>query len=144
MIQNILKQLNAAVDPANSRSKRFFCPMQLPTLNEYTRASRGNKYASAQMKKKAENIVAWYAISQLGRWNTQKPVFLVFHWVEKNKKRDHDNVAFAKKFVQDALVTAGVLAGDGWKHVDGFIDLFSVDKNNPGVEVIILEVADDI
>lgn len=124
-------------------SKSFFIPTLLPTLNEYTRASRGNIYASANMKRKTEENISFWAISQLGRWRAYKPVFLIFHWKEMNKKRDHDNVAFAKKFVQDALVKTGVIQGDGWKHVLGFVDMFSVDKEKPGVEVTILEVMDE-
>lgn len=124
----------------NMRSKRFFVHALLPTLNEYTKATRGNLYASAAMKKNAERIIMMEAISQLRGWKTDKPVFLVFRWVERDKRRDHDNVAFAKKFVQDALVKAGVIPGDGWKHVTGFLDLFEIDKKNPGVEVCIVEV----
>lgn len=125
-----------------SASKTFFVAALLPTLNEYTLASRGNIYASAKMKKEAEEIVMW-SIRQLRGWKTDKPVFIVFRWVEKNRKRDHDNVAFAKKFVQDALVKAGVIGGDGWKHVIGFVDTFDVDKKRYGVEVTLLEVCDE-
>lgn len=125
-------------------SKRFFVPSLLPTLNEYTSASRANRYASASMKKNDEDMLIWHIRSQLRGYKSKRPVFLVFKWVEKNKKRDHDNVAFAKKFCQDALVKAGVLEGDGWKHVIGFIDLFCVNKERYGVEVTILEVEDEL
>lgn len=123
--------------------KRFFIQTPLPTLNEYTEATRGNLYASASMKKKAEQAIMWEARSQLKGWRTKTPVFIIFEWVERNKRRDHDNVSFAKKFIQDALVKDGVLQGDGWKHVIGFVDLFSIDKERPGVEVTILEVEDE-
>jgi len=122
------------------RSKSFFVHGLLPTLNEYTRASRANIRASAGMKKKAEQRIMFEIRSQLGGWSTEKPVFLIFRWVEKNKRRDHDNVAFAKKFAQDAMVRAGVIQGDGWKHVVGFLDRFSIDPEDPGLEVTILEV----
>lgn len=132
--------LKNLVDGRITASKRFFVHGALPTLNEYTRASRANKFASATMKKNAEQVIMWEIRSQLRGWKTDKPVFIVFRWVEKDKRRDHDNVAFAKKFVQDSLVKAGVLQGDGWKHVVGFLDLFAVDKDNAGVEVLLLEV----
>lgn len=125
------------------RSKSFYVHTLLPTLNEYTKASRGNIRASAGMKKRAEKHILLEIYTQLQGWHTEKPVFLVFHWVEKNKRRDHDNVAFAKKFVQDAMVKAGVLQGDGWKHVTGFLDRFSINPEDPGVEVTILEVEDE-
>jgi Holliday junction resolvase RusA-like endonuclease len=95
------------------------------------------------MKKRVERNIMWEARTQLKSWKARNPVFLVFHWVEKDKRRDHDNVAFGKKFIQDALVSLRVLEGDGWKHVIGFLDVFSVNKNNPGVEVVILEVSNE-
>jgi hypothetical protein len=58
--------------------------------------------------------------------------------VEKNRRRDQDNIAAGKKLVIDGLVQAGVLAGDGWKYVRGFFDEFSVDPTRPGVMVTIV------
>ena len=124
----------------NTASKRFSIREPLPTLNEYTLATRSNMYASANMKKKAERGIMTEAKYQLRTWKTDKPVFLVFKWVEKNQRRDKDNVAFAKKFILDALVELEVLQGDSWKYVVGFIDLFEIDKSDPRVEVTILEV----
>ncbi len=61
--------------------------------------------------------------------------------VRKNRRRDLDNISsFGRKVVQDALVSAGVLKDDGWKHVVGFSDRFDVDKANPHIEVRIREV----
>ena len=54
-------------------------------------------------------------------------------------RRDKDNIAFAKKFIQDSLVHAGVLQNDGWKHIEHFTDDFAVDPKNPRVEVVIEE-----
>ena len=41
---------------------------------------------------------------------------------------------------KDGLVGSGVLQGDGWNNIDGFSDTFEVDKENPRVEVRIIEV----
>lgn len=46
-------------------------------------------------------------------------------------------MAFAKKFILDALVKAGILAGDGRKNVVGFSDEFHVDPGNPRVVITI-------
>lgn len=55
-------------------------------------------------------------------------------------RRDLDNISsFGRKVIQDALVNAAVLKGDGWKHVVGFSDRFEVDKENPRIEVRIIE-----
>ena len=45
------------------------------------------------------------------------PVTVRFTWVEGNRRRDIDNVAFAKKFVLDGLVQAGVIGNDTPQYV---------------------------
>lgn len=59
---------------------------------------------------------------------------------EPNKRQDKDNISsFGRKVIQDSLVQYGVLKDDGWKHVVGFSDRFEVDKENPRIEVKIIE-----
>jgi hypothetical protein len=60
-----------------------------------------------------------------------------FLWVERDQRRDKDNVAAAKKFILDGLVSANVISGDGWGGVAGFTDEFAVDAARPGVHVTI-------
>lgn len=115
-------------------------PGRLPGLNEYIRAERTNKYKAAKMKHKSEDAVVWAARKHLRGVKIKKPVEIHYLWVEKDNRRDRDNIAFAKKFVQDALVNAGVLENDNYKHVVGFSDRFDVDKENPRIEVLIREV----
>lgn len=62
-----------------------------------------------------------------------------FYWHERTKKRDADNIAFAKKFILDALVKNGVLADDSRKYVKGFYDTI-VDDKEDFVIVELLEV----
>lgn len=113
---------------------------RLSSLNEYVAAERSNRYKGAKMKADNEKII-FVAIRQCMRGvRIEKPVHMDYLWVEKNKRRDHDNVAFARKFVQDALVNAGVLKDDGWDEIVGFSDRFEVDKDNPHIEVRIMEV----
>ncbi len=113
----------------------------LPSLNEYIDACRGNKFEANAMKQHTESLICYFISRSLGadRPNIDKLVHINFHWREATRKRDKDNVAFAKKFILDAFVRYGVLAGDGWKVVDGFADSFTVDKNDPGVTVTITE-----
>jgi Holliday junction resolvase RusA-like endonuclease len=112
-------------------------PGQFPGLNDYIRAERGNRYAAATMKKQIEQKVMLLA---KGLPPISRPVYMHYLWVEPNQRRDKDNIVFARKFIQDGLVRAGVLQGDGWKHIAGFSDSFAVDKHNPRVEVRIEEV----
>lgn len=122
--------------------KKFIIPGQLPNLNDYTKACRTNKFAGAKMKKDAEKIVSAYISQQLKGVQFPGKVRIYFTWYEPNRRRDIDNVAFAKKFVLDALVSAGVLKSDGWNGVAGFTDVFMVDRHNPRIEVEIESVGD--
>ena len=113
---------------------------QLPNLNEYTKACRGNKYVGAQMKKEAERIISAYIQQQLKGVHIEGEVRLAFRWYEPNKMRDLDNICFAKKFILDALVSNGIIVADGWRCVKGFTDNFFIDKEKPRIEVDIEKV----
>lgn len=112
---------------------------RLPGLNEYTAANRTNAYAGATMKKKAENLVIWSIKRDLPDVRIKVPVTVDFRWIEANKKRDLDNICFAKKFVLDGMVKSGLIENDNWAHVSGFVDHFEVGPA-PMVIVNIQEV----
>lgn len=108
---------------------------RLPSLNEYTRACRGNKYMGAKMKKENEELIGWHIATQLKEIHFDAPVRMAFRWYEPNGKRDLDNICFAKKFILDALVSNEVIKNDNWKHIKGFTDEFFIDSKNPRIEV---------
>lgn len=116
---------------------KLVIPGVLPSLNEYIRAERGNRYHAASLKKQTEDMIAACIAQQLRGVRFDGPVKITYTWYEENRKRDKDNIAFAKKFIQDALVATGVLENDGWREIHSFADEFHVDKRNPRVEVII-------
>lgn len=111
-------------------------------LNEYVSAERTNRYKAASLKRQTELRIQYAIKAQAKGIRFAKPVTMRYRWYEKNRKRDKDNVSFAKKFVQDALVHSGVLENDGWKNIESFTDEFFVDAQNPRVEVEIEEVED--
>jgi len=100
-------------------------------LNSYIRAERANKYYSAKIKKEQTEMVGWIAKGL----KLTPPLHITFNWFCKNKRKDPDNIAFAKKFILDGLVMVGVLTNDGWGEIAGFTDVFKVDKKNPRVEI---------
>lgn len=114
-------------------------PGRLPGLNEYIAAERSNRHLGAKMKRDSGNIVSTYIRRSMRGIRIDNPVFIKYTWIEKNQRRDKDNIAFAKKFIQDALVQCGVLRNDGWKYIVGFTDEFEVDRENPRIEVRITE-----
>lgn len=130
------------------RIQRFEVPGRLPGLNEYTKACRSNPRAGARMKREAEEAVMW-AAKAAGIVPARWPVTLRITWVEANTRRDKDNVRFAAKFVQDALVSLGILPNDGWRQiggvpeegedVGGITDRYMVNAASPRVIVEIEE-----
>ncbi len=109
---------------------KFEINEKLPSLNEYTKACRTNKYIGAAMKEETENIIWAYIKEQLKCSIIEKPVKIHFTWVESNKKRDLDNICFAKKFILDALVKANIIKNDTQNYVIGFTDTFLYEKKN--------------
>jgi len=129
---------------AMAKEVKMTIPGLLPGLNEYINAERGQggKYRAAAMKKQAENVIGYMVKTQLRGISFKNPVRMHYLWVEPNRKRDKDNISFARKFIQDSLVRMGVLRNDGWEDIEGFTDSFEVDRENPRVEVLIEEVVE--
>lgn len=96
-------------------------PMKLPSLNEYINECRKNRYAGANFKAKIEREIGWY-INTLPQYKS--PIKINFRWIEGNKRRDYDNVCFAKKFILDAMVKLGKLKDDNRNCVTAFTDSF--------------------
>lgn len=89
------------------------------SLNEYINKERTNRYMAAAIKKK-ETAIAEEAMSGLSKIDI--PCRVSFTWYLTNKRRDLDNIAFAKKFILDGAVSAGVISSDNVQYVIGFED----------------------
>ena len=113
---------------------------RLMGLNEYTRENRRDPRAGNRLKRQAEEqVFAAIKQSRLGKIPT--PCIMKYTWYERDRRRDLDNISsFGRKCIQDALVKAGKLGGDGWDYIAGFSDDFVVDKANPRIEVEFMEV----
>lgn len=113
----------------------FEIPFRLPGLNEYIRQNRANKHAGNNEKQKIEQSIIWI-LKSLKSPILDKPVYVKFIWHEKTKRRDKDNVAFAKKFILDALQKSGILPNDNNKYILGFQDEFIYNK----MDKIVVEI----
>lgn len=118
---------------------RFTIQGRLDGLNEYTRANRANAHKGNSLKKKNERVVCIGIIQACARGDLRKvdkyPIELKIMWYEPNSRRDIDNITFATKFIQDALVKKGILQNDSQKYISKVSHEVTVDKNNPRVEV---------
>ena len=109
---------------------------ELCDLNTYINKERANKFMAAKIKREeTDRVIAECLVQKLKK--IEKPVTIDIEWVTKNTRKDPDNVAFAKKFILDGLVKAGVLENDGRKQITGFSDSYSVSKTNARVIVSI-------
>lgn len=120
---------------------KFTIDLKLPSLNEYIDVCRGNKYQAANFKKSLENDIQWF-IKRMPKYVV--PIKIHFHWIEGSKRRDLDNVAFAKKFILDAMVKAGKLKDDNRKCVTAFTDTFEYGKKTMVVISIEPELYDQV
>lgn len=116
---------------------KIIIPRELMDLNKFINLQRGNRYGGAKAKKDQTNLCTMYIKRAMakGLKVTKFPIVVKFKWVMPNKRKDKDNIAFAKKFVLDSMQESGLIPGDGWKHIWGFEDSFEVDKDNPRVEI---------
>lgn len=117
------------------RGRRTKYERTFPDLNDYQKKYAAHWAAGAAMKRDYTHLVRDLAVvTRQPKWC--EPVKVLFVWVEEDDARDLDNVAFAKKFVLDGLVEAGVIEDDDRAHVTGWRDEFPrPDPQRPRVEV---------
>ncbi len=106
-------------------------------LNTFIKALNAHYHAGNNIKQQETDYVYLMALKQKIKPITQYPVVVNFEWYCANERKDIDNVAFAKKFILDGLVRAGVLVNDSRRYVIGFTDRFLIDKEQPRVEITI-------
>lgn len=89
------------------------------------------------MKKKATSLCATYVKKAMneGFELVKEPSNFEFVWYLKNRRKDKDNVAFAKKYIFDGMVQAGLIDNDGWKQIGNWKEKFEVDKEFERVEI---------
>ena len=104
----------------------------LATLNQHDNANRNNRFGGAKLKKDMTDLVT----IQVKKYKPlQSAGVFHFTWFVSSK-HDPDNIVFAKKYVLDGLVKAGVLPNDNQKYVLGFSDsIIKVDKGNEKIVV---------
>lgn len=108
---------------------------EFTTLNQHIAATNRNRFLGAKLKKDNGDL----AMKQMTLKEVVKdkdyPVSIAITWYTKNERTDPDNVAFAKKYILDALVTKGILRNDTRKDIFKFSDSFAVDVLMPRVVI---------
>jgi len=118
--------INPRLSPLMSEKKIYKCVIdgKLPSFNDVVFANRSSHHVGAKQKIKAQREIRYY-IRDLPK--IEKPVKIHFTWIEKNRRRDLDNVAGGgRKFILDELVESGIINDDNQKWVKGFTDNFEI------------------
>ena len=127
------------MNPNEIVGKKFTIKGRLPSLNEYINDNRTNRYKGAKTKKDAEKLILT-AIKRAKLSRVYKyPIELKITWNEPNSRRDVDNVVFATKFIQDAMVKAEIIKDDSQKYINKLSHEVLVDRENPHIDVEIIE-----
>jgi len=116
---------------------KIVIPGELMDLNKFINHNRSNRFSGNKAKRDETERVAWEVKRTYRDMITKYPVHIEYNWYSKDNRIDIDNVAFAKKFVNDGLVEGGLLQNDSRKFISGFSDFFYIDKENPRVEIFI-------
>jgi Holliday junction resolvase RusA-like endonuclease len=115
---------------------------RLESLNETDRDQRNPYYRfyGAQKRKALKRRIAeWILYRQVPKFVT--PVKIHIKWVEKDRRRDRDNIRAGSKVILDALVKQARIVNDSQKWLTELTDSYEVDKANPRIEVTISDVS---
>ena len=143
--------MNAA---AGARSLRFFVPCMRgrdgrprphPGTNELVNTAMRNRFAYASLKREYTEHAMGYALEAASRQGWRAPsgrVAVSCTWVERDRRRDPDNVEGGVKWLLDGIVRAGALKDDSQRYVASVSHSYTVGKHSPGVYVT-LEAVDE-
>ena len=113
---------------------------KLPTMNEEIEATKRHWSAYSKHKEGFTTLVSLYAKQQLKGVQITGQCAIVCRWYVRSRAQDADNISFATKYILDGLQWAGTIKNDNLKTVNGgLLHQFAIDKDNPRVEVVILE-----
>ena len=115
----------------------------MPNLNTVIAATKKHWSHYSKEKKKWTQMVRVEALSQRIAPITQ-PVWVRSEYYSKNRRADPDGIRIAAKYILDGLVEANVLPDDSQKWIIGFVDRFSVDKDDPRIEVELMPEPDGV
>lgn len=113
----------------------------LPTFNQYSALERTNRLKAAEVKRQVQDGLL-RQMTDAKSFNGH--VYVGFVWIRPDMRYDKDNVAFAKKFILDALQEAHVIKNDSWRMCTPFDLGFKVNSDNPRTIVRIADTLEEI
>jgi Holliday junction resolvase RusA-like endonuclease len=110
-------------------------------LDSMNRTLKIPRWRFAQAKRRAVmkyHVGSWVMAAGIPKFET--PVKIHVRWIEKDRRRDRDNIRSSVKPILDALVIQGRIINDSQKWLTELTDSYDVDKENPRIEVTISSV----
>lgn len=113
---------------------------RLPGLNELMSSQGRPWWACRKVKEDAMRFVMW-RLKGLKLEKFKVPIMIRIRWIEKNARRDRDNVSSGgTKILLDAMKQMEVIEDDSRKWVkDIQHDTSQIDKEHPRIEITITE-----
>lgn len=115
----------------------FTIPGSLPSLNQTLKIP---KYRFGQAKRRRRvkyHVGSWIMVARIPKF--MGPVKIHMNWIEKDWRRDRDNIRAGAKPILDALVIQERIVNDTRKWVVDLTDSYGVDPKNPRIEVTITD-----
>jgi len=121
-------------------------PNVVVSLNKVVAAAKKHYSKYASIKQNIEATVYAKIIEHKIKPVKNYPVNILLVFYLKDRRTDPDNFTSAsKKFFLDALKKSNIIIDDSQKYIRSpFIDMWYIDKENPRIEIIIVEPEDDI
>lgn len=107
----------------------FEIPGTLPSLNKYIDDERTIRYSASRLKNRVQDEIKQRIPADAPHF--KGAVVVRFTWIRPDMRTDKDNVAFAKKFILDALQEAHVISRDSWKLCTPYDAAFLINRDNP-------------
>ncbi len=126
-----------------SKVASFQIPGRLPSLNQSTRWERTPRHRFWGARKRAMAKILVGGCIRAARVQPFKTkVHIKVRWIEKDRRRDYDNIASGIKVILDALKACDVIVNDSQKWLEPVTHEFEIDKKDPRIEVTITEAVD--
>ena len=119
----------------------FVIKAKLPSLNDYTDACRSGKHSGANLKKDTEQLICAYIRISKTLHPVNTPVEVHFEWHEGDRRRDVDNIIFAKKYILDSMQKCKIIPNDSRRYVKQCYDKV-YDDTDTFVVVSLIEAGD--
>jgi hypothetical protein len=90
-------------------------------LNQLPDENKTKEWLESRKKWKHEQLMNPKKVIQFDSPIFSGKTWFAYHWLINSRANDHDNVSAACKFIDDALVAAGVIRDDNFMHISSYI-----------------------